>query len=162
MPLAQLQRTKLATVGILALVLGAGFLLGAAWNRRLDAETVTLASDSASAAPARNREGGRRPMYTLVQPPLTSDQLAAAQAIVARRQEGVRQMLAEPGVDSLYDAMKGAEKSFKAVYEPRFRELIETSRAGIRQIMTPEQAQQYDSLLADFDGRRRQEGGDSD
>ena len=162
MAIEQLQRVRLATVGILALVLGAGFLIGAAWNRRLDAETVPLGTDSTAAAPAGEREGGRRPMYTLVQPPLTADQLAAAEEIVARRQEGVRQMLAEPHIDSLYDAMKDAEKSFKGVYEPRFRELIETSRAGIREIMTPEQAAQYDSLLADFDGRRRQGGGDSD
>jgi hypothetical protein len=162
MPLAQLQRTKLATVGILALVLGAGFLLGAAWNRRLDAEPVTLSTDSSPAAPAGPREGGRQPMYMLVQPPLTPDQLTAAEEIVARRRDGVRQMLAEPGIDSLYDAMKGAEKRFKGVYDPRFRELIETSRAGIREIMTPDQARQYDSLLADFDGRRRQGGGDSD
>jgi hypothetical protein len=161
MPLAQLQRTKLATVGILALVLGAGFLLGAAWNRRLDAEPVTLANDASAAAPAGQREGGRQPMYTLVQPPLTPEQLAAAEEIVARRREGVRQMLAEPGIDSLYDSMKGAEKRFKDVYDPRFRELIETSRAGIRDIMSPEQAAQYDSLLADFDGKRRG-GGDSD
>jgi hypothetical protein len=161
MPIAQVQRAKLATVGILALVLGAGFLLGAAWNRRLDAETVPVAADTAPAATLLPGETGRRPMYTLVQPPLTPEQLAEVREIVARRREGVKLMLAEPHIDSLYDVMKDAEKKFKDVYDPRFRQLIDTSRGAIRELMSPEQAVQYDSLLADFD-RKRREGGDSD
>jgi hypothetical protein len=161
MPLAQLQRTKLASVGILALVLGAGFLMGAVWHRRLDAETLAVASDSTAVRPASGREGERTPIYVRVNPPLTAEQLASADAIVTRRREAVRSLLAEPGIDSLYDAMKGAERSFKGVYDPRFRALIDTSRAAIREIMTPEQAAQYDSLLAENDSRRRQGDGDS-
>jgi hypothetical protein len=161
MELEQRQRVRLATVAILAMVLGAGFLLGAAWDRRLDAETVPFGSaDSVAATPAR-RGQDRAPMYTLVSPALTAEQMAAADEIVAHRREAARALLAEPSIDSLYDAMKSAEKTFKETYDPRFRQLIEASRAGIREIMTPEQAAQYDSLLADFD-RKRRGGGDSD
>ena len=160
MALEQLQRVRLATVGILVLVLGAGFLLGAAWDRRLDAEPVPAEAAAEPAAAAR-ADGGRMAIYMRVQPPLTAEQMAQAEAIVAHRREAVSALMDEPGVDSLYDAMKGAEKAFKAAYDPRFRALIDTSRASIRQIMTPEQAAQYDSLLAENDRRRRQEGGDS-
>ncbi|MSR37012.1 MAG: hypothetical protein EXR95_10315 [Gemmatimonadetes bacterium] len=158
MPLAQLQRVRLATVGILALVLGAGFLLGAVWDSMLDAETVAIRPDSTAVRPASGRDGRRTPIYVSVNPPLTPEQIASADAIVTHRREAVRALLAEPGIDSLYDAMKGAERSFKGVYDPRFRALIDTSRAAIRGIMTPEQAAQYDSLLAENDRRRRQDG----
>jgi hypothetical protein len=162
MQIEQPQRVRLATVGILALVLGAGFLIGAAWDRRLDAETVSTASDSAAATPETPSGGGRIPIYMRVSPPLTAEQMAAAEEIVAHRQEAARSLLGEPGIDSLYKRMKGAEKAFKGVYDPRFRALIDTSRAAIREVMTPEQAAQYDSLLAENDRRRRQEGGSSD
>lgn len=162
MALAQMEKVRLATVGILALVLGAGFLLGAAWDRRLDAGPVPAASDSAAVQEPAARDEGRIPIYTRVQPPLSSEQMAAADEIVDRRRGAVRQLLAEPGIDSLYDAMKSAEKSFKDAYDPRFRALIDTSRSAIRGIMTPEQAAQYDSLLAENDRRRRRGGGDSD
>lgn len=161
MPMAQLQRVRIATMAILALVLGAGFLLGAVWDRKIDTAPAEVAA-STSAAPLSPGEPGRRPIYVQVSPPLTPDQLAQAEAIVARRREAVKALLAEPRVDSLYQEMKAAEKQFKNVYDPRFRSLIDTSRAAIRQIMTPEQARQYDSLLAENDRRRRQqEGGDS-
>ena len=160
MPMAQLQRVRLATVAILALVLGAGFLLGAVWDRKLDAEPAAASVDSA-APPSGTEPQGRRPMYVQVNPPLTPEQLAQADQIVARRREAVKALLAEPRVDSLYKGMKAAEKQFKAVYDPRFRALIDTSRAAIRQIMTPAQAAQYDSLLAGNDRRRRQAAGDS-
>jgi hypothetical protein len=99
-------------------------------------------------------------LYVEVKPPLSEKQMADADQIVARRREAVKALMAEPGVDSLYKQMKTAEKQFKQAYDPRFRALIDTSRAAIRQIMTPAQAAQYDSLLAVSD-RRRREGGDS-
>ena len=162
MPIAQLQRVKIATVGILALVLGAGFLMGAVWDRKLDAQPLVAGVDSTAAVPGADRGAKRLPIYVQVNPPLTTEQLAEAQAIVARRREGVRALLGEPGVDSLYKSMKAAERQFKDTYDPRFRALIDTSRAAIRQIMTAEQAAQYDSLLARNDSKRRQSGGDSD
>ena len=158
--MVQLERVKLATVGILGLVLGAGFLLGAAWDRRLVAETVTAVADSAAAAPVE-REEKRTPIYVRVSPPLSDEQMSEAEAIVARRREAARALFAEPRIDSLYDAMKAAEIAFKNAYDPRFAALVDSSRNAIKQVMTPAQAAQYDSLLVQNDRRRRDEGGES-
>ncbi len=157
--MAQMERVKVATVGILALVLGAGFLLGAVWDRKLDAEpAAAVASGTAPSTSGQRATSGRRPMYFEVKPSLSEKQLADADLIVQRRREAVKALMAEPGVDSLYKQMKGAEKQFKEAYDPRLRALIDTSRAAIRQIMTPAQAAQYDSLLAESDRKRREAG----
>ena len=148
------QQIKLATVAILALVLAAGFLLGAVWDRRLDAETKTAAEqpDAPSAQP-RQRGERRTPIYARVQPALTGEQTASAQAILDGRRDAARALMKEARIDSLYVAMKAAERSFKDAYDPRFAALADSSRAAIKQIMTPAQAAQYDSLLA-LDRRR--------
>ena len=106
------------------------------------------------AVPAGGRDARRTPLYVKVNPPLTAEQLAAADAIVAHRREAARSLLAESRVDSLYHAMKAAERQFKDLYDPRFRALIDTSRTAIRQVMTAAQAAQYDSLLAENDRKR--------
>jgi hypothetical protein len=159
--MAQLERVKVATVGILALVLGAGFLLGAVWDRKLDAAPAAAVASSDSTAPSTpgQRASRRPPLYFEVKPALDAKQLADADQVVTKRREAVKSLMAEPGVDSLYKQMKAAEKQFKEAYDPRFRALIDTSRAAIRQIMTPEQAAKYDSLLADQDRKRRQQAG---
>ena len=160
--MAQLERVKVATVAILALVLGAGFLLGAVWDRKLDAAPAAAVASSDSTAPsAPGQRAGRRPMYFEVSPALDAKQLAEADQVVVKRRDAVKALMAEPRVDSLYKEMKAAEKQFKEAYDPRFRALIDSSRAAIRQIMTPEQAAKYDSLLADQDRRRRQQAGNS-
>ena len=156
MPMEQVQRVRAATVAILGLVLFTGFLLGAAWDRRLGAEPpVVMAADTA-AAPAQ-RQGQRRPMYYLVQPPLTREQLTQAEGITAHRRQLAQALFEEPYIDSLYDEMKGAEQAFRDAYDPRFRELVDSSRAAIKRLMSPEQVTYYDSLLAESDRRRREE-----
>ncbi len=160
MQLEQRQWVRLATVAILVLVLGAGFLVGAAWDRRLDAETVAAVPDSTSTTDRNDRDGGRTPIYVRVSPSLSAAQLTAAEAIVARRREAAEALFAEPGIDSLYDAMKSAEHAFKAVYDPRFAALVDSSRNAIKQVMTPVQAARYDSLLAENDRRRRADRGE--
>ena len=153
----RLQRTRLATAAILALVLAAGFLLGMLWDRRLAAAPAPAAAEE---DPERREERGQRRMsYHLVQPPLTPDQLAGADAVTARRRRAARALFEEPLIDSLYDAMKAAEDEFEDAYDPRFRALIDSSRAAIKQLMTPEQATNYDSILAESDRRRRGGGG---
>ena len=65
----------------------------------------------------------------------------------------------EARVDSLYVAMKSAERMFKDVYNPRFTALMEGFRDAIKLVMTPAQVAHYDSLLADNDRRRNSETG---
>ena len=158
MQIEKVQRVKLATVAILTLVLAAGFLLGAVWDRRLDAQPKTVAA-VAPDAPRWQRNERRTPIYTRVQPPLTEEQMAAAEVILEHRKEAARAIMKESRIDSLYLAMKAAERSFRDVYDPRFTALADSSRSAIKQVMTPAQAAQYDSLLArdrrrDGDGNR--------
>jgi hypothetical protein len=155
MQIEKVQRIKLATVAILAAVLGAGFLLGAVWDRKhpLAAETVTAPT---AAAQPRDRGERRTPLYARVTPALSDEQRQTADSILQRRRETARALMKESRIDSLYVAMKAAERAFKNVYDPRFQALADSSRAAIKAVMTPEQAAQYDSLLA-LD--RRRDGG---
>ena len=98
-------------------------------------------------------------MYVRVTPALSAEQLAAAEVIVARRREAAQALMKEARVDSLYVAMKSAERVFKDVYDPRFTALMEGSRDAIKLVMTPAQVAHYDSLLADSDRRRNSETG---
>jgi hypothetical protein len=151
------QRTRLASGAILGLVLVTGFLLGMLWDRRL---TAAPAAETAAQEPAPADQDGRRRMsFYRVQPPLSEEQLAQAEAITARRRQAARDLFEEPLIDSLYDAMKRAEDEFEDVYDPRFGALVDSSRAAIKQLMTPEQATNYDSILAEGDRRRRDGGG---
>ena len=151
------QRTRLASGAILGLVLVAGFLLGMLWDRRLAA---TPAAAMTTQEPERGADDRRRRMsFYRVQPSLSEEQLAQAEAITARRRQAARDLFEEPHIDSLYDAMKRAEDEFEGVYDPRFRALVDSSRAAIKQLMTPEQATNYDSILAEGDRRRRDGGG---
>ena len=151
------QRTRLATVAILGLVLVAGFLLGMLWDRRLAADPAPVAVVQQEQRDDGDR--GRRMSFYKVQPPLSEAQLAQAEAITARRRQAARDLFEEPSIDSLYDDMKRAEDEFEAVYDPRLRALVDSSRAAIKQLMTPEQATNYDSILAEGDRRRRDGGG---
>lgn len=152
------RRTRLATGAILGLVLVAGFLVGALWQRGIGAEPAPAAEAPPPSDDGERSRDRRRLMFYRVQPPLSPEQLAEAEAITARRRLAARALFEEPTIDSLYGAMKAAERDFEAAYQPRFRALIDSSRTAIRQLMTPEQATHYDSLLAESD-RRRRDGG---
>ena len=159
MPTERLQRVRVATVAILALVLSAGFLLGAVWGQRLDAQPGSATEGSVVPTRTRARGGRRRAIYVRVTPTLSAEQLAAAEVIVARRREAAQALMTEARVDSLYVVMKAAERAFKDVYNPRFTALMEGSRDAIKLVMTTAQVAYYDSLLADNDRRRNGETG---
>jgi len=105
------------------------------WRRRSPGVTRTR---------PRSRDGdgrGRQRLsYYQIEPPLSPEQLAQAEAITARRREAARALFEEPLIDSLYKSIKRAEDAFEDVYDPRFRALIDSSRAAIKQLMTHEQA----------------------
>lgn len=153
------QRARLVTGAILGLVLAAGFLLGMAWDRRLATSPAVEAATDPAQAGTEDRRRRRRGLFHRVEPALDADQLAEAEAITALRREAARSLFSEPLIDSLYNAMKAAEDDFEEMYDPPFRALIDSSRAAIRQLMTPEQATNYDSVLAENDRRRRDGGG---
>lgn len=155
MSIKNAQRTRVATAGIVGMVFVAGFLLGMLWDRRVGTTVLPAVEESQSSAAENGRRSSRRMSFYRVEPPLTEEGAALAEAIVARRRQAARDLFEEPLIDSLYSAMKAAENEFEDVYNPRFRAIVDSTRAEIRQLMTPEQVIDYDSILAESDRRRR-------
>ena len=127
------QRTRLATVGILVLILGSGFLMGLAWERGLDAaqpepEAVAEAEETA--------DEGRRGLI-VERVGLTVEQKALVDSIVTHHRDLMRDLRRE--------------------YRTGHRGLIDSTRTALKSALTTEQAIQYDSLLAEYDRRRREE-----
>jgi len=103
------------------------------WRRRSPGVTRTRPR-------SRDGDGRQRLSYYQIEPPLLPEQLAQAEAITAQRCEAARALFEEPLIDSLYKSKKRAEDAFEDVYDPRFRALIDSSRAAVKQLMTHEQA----------------------
>ena len=152
MSVLNIRRTRLATAAIVGLVLAAGILLGMLWGRHVRTGALPIVESSAGTNDRRER---RRMSFYLVEPPLTEQAIARAEAIITRRREAIRALFEEPLIDSLYSAMKAAEDEFEDAYSPRFLAIVDSARAEIKQLMTPEQAVRYDSILAESDRRRR-------
>lgn len=125
-------RTRLVTAVVLLVVFGSGFLLGFAADRTLGANPTE--SDS----PAEEASSGQRrvPMYEQVGP--DADQMMVIDSIVQEYRA----------------AMKSLHAEFRAAYNPRYQALVEGTRTAIKGVLTPEQAQEYDSLVAEWERRR--------
>jgi len=143
----KLARTRLVTVGVLVVVFGSGFVLGMAMDRSLTAQPVAaaeVAGDAAAEDGSREeaprgrdeRRGRRLPMWEQVDP--TADQRIRIDSIIEWQRE----------------SMESLHREFNAAYDPRYRALIVETREAIKRALTPEQAQAYDSLVAEFDRRR--------
>jgi len=128
-------RTRLITGVLLAVVFGAGILLGLAVDRSMAAKPT---GDVAEATPADSAGGPsrRRPLWEQVEP--TSEQKARIDSIVGEYRS----------------AMKALHAEFRAAYNPRYEALVADTRTAIKGVLTPEQATRYDSLLADYDQRQ--------
>ncbi len=120
-------RTRLFAGVVLAVVFGAGVLLG-------------LALDQGGPGPTADRGRGddshRTPTYMQVHP--TDQQKVLIDSIVRKDRA----------------AMRALHEEFRAEYDPRYQALIKQTRDAIKGVLTPEQAAQYDSLLAENDRRR--------
>lgn len=128
----RLLRTRLATVVVLTAVFAAGVLLGLAADR-------TLAAPPAAEGSSDVEEGRteRRPaLYEQVNP--TDEQRVAIDSIVAEMRTAMRALHAE----------------FRVAYDTRYAALINETRYAIRGVLTPVQAQAYDSLVAERDRQR--------
>ena len=144
-------RTKLMTAVILAVVLGAGVMLGLVSVCEIgDGRTrcvINLNSDLA-AMPVEegmvrevHRDGmsernRRSPMYEQVG--LTEDQSLLIDSIL----EGQLQH------------MRSLHEEFRTTYVPRYQALIQQTREAILEVFTEEQASDYRALLQEFDESR--------
>jgi Spy/CpxP family protein refolding chaperone len=128
-------RTRVVTGLVLAVVFGAGLVLGLAVDRSLMAEPQAEVAD-ARAGNDSTAQSRRRPLYEQVEP--TEEQKVRIDSIV----------------DQYRSAMKSLHAEFRAAYNPRYEALVSGTRAAIRGVLTAEQAKTYDSLIADYERRR--------
>lgn len=126
---------KVITAGVLALVFASGALVGRAWNEKVVAPTDGPAGEQAE----EGREGRRRtPMYEQVG--LTDLQLVQVDSIVVHYRNEVRE----------------EQREAREEWERRYAELVDALRNEIKSVMNAEQRTAYDSLLAQYDERRRE------
>ena len=146
-------RTKLLTAAILAVVLGAGVMLGLVSvcetgdgstqcviniNSDLAAMPVeeAVVSDADSGRMSERRR--RTPMYEQVAP--TEAQL----------------LLIDSVLEDQGQHMRSLHEEFRTTYVPQYQALIQQTREAILEIFTEEQASEYRVLLQEFDESRTQ------
>jgi hypothetical protein len=149
------------------MVLGTGAILGAALDRKVQARS----SEAASYGSDRGRSGSdprsrgfdprgrdrsrspeeqgdssqRRPRLIVDQVGLSEDQNEQVDSIV-------RYFMEE---------MRALHEEFDREYSTRYREINQASRDAVRAVLGPDQRAAYDSLLAEWDQRRRDRTADS-
>jgi cell division septation protein DedD len=133
-------RTRLVTTLVLAVVFSAGLLVGVAADRSVAASpAVAQTPEDSNAAPAR-----RVPMYEQVGP------------------DEAQKILIDSIVGEYRSSMKSLHAEFRATYNPRYQALVDSTRTSIKGVLTSEQAQAYDSLVADLERRRAERGSRED
>lgn len=133
-------RTRMMTTLVLAAVFSAGLLVGVAADRSLAASAaVAETTADSNAAPAR-----RVPMYEQVGP------------------DEAQKILIDSIVGEYRSSMKLLHAEFRATYNPRYQALVDSARTSIKAVLTIEQAQAYDSLVADLERRRAERGSRED
>ena len=148
-------RTRLTTILILLLVLVAGAVLGVAVDRRLEGKAApSVAGESEMERGGTSGESGegrgeagepsRRRRLIVEQVGLSEDQKTRVDSIVDRYRQEMR------------DLQEELQAELRAAYTPRYRELLEQTRAEIKGVLSPDQVVAYDSLLAERAQRREQ------
>ena len=136
----KVRRIRLVTVLVLAAVFSAGLLVGVAADRSMAAApAVAEEVAGSSVTPAR-----RVPMYEQVGP------------------DEAQKMLLDSIVDDYRSSMKQLHAEFRAAYNPRYQALVDSTRASIKAVLTSEQANAYDSLVADLERKRAERGSRED
>lgn len=131
-------RARIVTLAILLVIFGAGVAVGVAVDRQV-AAAADAPTPAVAPAPADEREGDREerrrrgPMIERVG--LDDDQKAR--------------------VDSIFHAWGGRMSSLQKEYREHYWAVVDSTRAAMREVLTPEQAMAYDSLVAENDRRRR-------
>jgi Spy/CpxP family protein refolding chaperone len=131
-------RARLATLAILLVVFGAGLAVGVAVDRQVAAAAdapASVAGTSSADEPERDREERRRRGPMVEKVGLDQDQKVQ--------------------VDSIFRAWGGRMSSLQKEYREHYWAVVDSTRAAMRTVLTPEQAMAYDSLVAENDRRRR-------
>lgn len=157
-------RTRVLTVVVLIAVLGAGVVLGMA----LRPSGPAAVAGTASAAQASDSAGRRHrpPIYMQLNP--TPEQKEKLDSLLQKNREAMRALTKEfhQEFDPRYEALR--KEVYDQKYRPRYDSLIADTRAAMRKVLTPGQAEEWDSLIAREDSmrasgdRRRGERGSRD
>ncbi|MFG1690944.1 hypothetical protein ACGF5M_02110 [Gemmatimonadota bacterium] len=144
-------RTRLASFGILLVVLVAGFVIGLAWERQTgDGPSGTEeASTPDTARGRRSGRGGPGERLIIYQVEMTPEQKTRVDSIVEHY---------TAATDSLREQYRVRSEELqrearRALFE-QFRELTSEVTESIKEQLTPEQVEVYDSLRAEHDRRR--------
>lgn len=133
-------RTRLATASILAIVFGAGGMVGAAVYSLVIPSQRADAADVPAEQPAESTDAPRTRIVDQVG--LTPDQKWVVDSIVEFRRENASQLWHE--------------------WRTTFDALSDSTRAEIQKILTPDQRVLYDSLRRERDRRRNESPGERD
>ena len=131
-------RTKLVTAVILAVVLGAGVMLGLVSDGSLVALPVEEGTVSDADRYRMSDRPRRTPMYQQVGP-------TEAQTL-----------LIDSILEDQLQHMRSLHEEFRTTYLPQYQALIQQTREAILEIFTEEQASEYRVLLQEFDESRTQ------
>lgn len=166
------QRTKLASTLVLSVVFVTGAVVGIAVDRSAFAtpstEEVAQEDEGRSDAAEEGREGRRgdrdrrsepRPMYAEVDG-ITADQIASIEAIVEQAAEQHQELRREEWREQR--PLREQWEEIEDRYEERARAAFDSTVERIKDVMTPEQAAQYDSIRAAWEASRRERRGSRD
>ena len=130
MSVRKMFRVKIVAAAALTLLFGSGIVIGMAWDQTASASTPEETRDETRS----ERRGERRPMIV----------------------EGVGlTALQKTSVDSLVSFHRERMSALNAEFRPRYRAVIDDLREEIKGVLTDDQREMYDTLLAEHDARRR-------
>jgi Spy/CpxP family protein refolding chaperone len=128
-------RTRMTTAVVLAVVFAAGLLVGMAVDR-----TPIVPGEQVADTARREDRGRRTRMYEQVGP--SEAQKTQIDSIVGQYRGDLRVL----------------QRELRDAYDQRYQALIQQTRDAIKGVLTPEQAAQYDSLVAAYEKRRAERG----
>jgi len=129
MSMTSVFKVKIVAVAALVLFFGSGIVVGMAWDQTASASTPEETSDETS-----SERSGRRPLIV----------------------EGVGlSALQKTSVDSLVSFHRKRMSDLNEEFRPRYRAVIADLREEIKGVLTDDQREMYDTLLAESDARRR-------
>jgi len=129
MSMTSVFKVRIVAVAALVLFFGSGIVVGMAWDQTASASTPEETSDE-----TRSERSGRRPLIV----------------------EGVGlTALQKTSVDSLVSFHRKRMSDLNEEFRPRYRAVIADLREEIKGVLTDDQREMYDTLLAESDARRR-------
>jgi len=129
-------RTRLLSAVVVAVVFGAGVLIGFAADTNLGAEPADPATEEvAEEAPTRDRT----PIYLQLQP--TPEEQVRIDSIVQVHRERTTEL----------------DKETRRAFRQGFREILLSTRQAIREVFPPEKGDEYQRLLDEYDAQQAAE-----